>query len=1038
MQAGDKVRLIANPGRVGILSSETDGPAHRQRVLVHFLDGDEQFVLAGSLEKVEKSASGPYQLMASGQYGRAADLRGAITFYRLSGKLANLIYSLNTTNTQFLPYQFKPVLQFLDSPSSGILIADEVGLGKTIEAGLIWTELRARQDARRLLVLCPAMLRDKWKMELAERFGVKADIVDAAELHARLQAVKDRKHDGFALIASVQGLRPSKGWNDKDEPAQSSSAELARFLDEFELDEPLLDLTIVDEAHYLRNQETQTYKLGALLRPVTLSMVMLSATPIQLRNRDLFNLLHLLDEDAFPYEWSFDYSLTANAPIVRLRDQILAGTVDVSGYVHELDEALLGRFFEDNQQLQFLRDNPPSAEVLASARGRSELADQLDRVNPLTKVVTRTLKRDVHENRVQREPVVLRVQRTPDEKRFYDQVTDAVRDYCQSLDMSEGFMLTIPQRQMTSCMAAACAAWRSRVQELAVAIDDETVFEIYGDPEESVSVKKSLGPLMRELVTIAHSVGDFQGLKDSDSKYKELLKNLQSYWRTYPGKKIVLFSFYKATLRYLAERLRMEGIDSVIVHGGMDKQEALNRFASKDAPNILLSSEVASEGVDLQFSSLLINYDLPWNPARIEQRIGRIDRIGQEESKILIWNFVYADTVDDRVYEMLDQRLNTFRQSLGSMEAVLGEKIRTLGYELLSHKLTPEQESKRIDAAGVAIETINRQQQLLESEATQLIAHGDFIQNKVKAAHELGRYIRGEDLLSFVRDFLLRHYKGTRMIAYPGTPLEFSLELSVQARVEFEEFLQQNRLQGRTAMLSTNAPRLLFENCLGKSRHGVERVTQDHPIVRFAAEQLRRVANGPAYFPVSALELSALAVNVPVGVYVYSVARWSFSGSRDIERLEYMAINLSTGLMLDGDVAESLLTNAALNGRDWIGAAGEVDAMDAARLQDQCRAELEDRFVQFREAHRREDGDRIRLMVKSLESHLQRKTQKTLERIALYQNSGNSKRMQMIPAERGRLKKETLRVEQRIAELRHRAEIKAQDGTVSSGVVRII
>ncbi len=181
------------------------------------------------------------------------------------------------TRTQFLPYQFKPVLQFLDSPSSGILIADEVGLGKTIEAGLIWTELRARQDARRLLVLCPAMLRDKWKMELAERFGVKADIVDAAELHARLQAVKDRKHEGFALIASVQGLRPSRGWNDKDEPAKSSSAELARFLDEFELDEPLLDLTIIDEAHYLRNQETQTYKLGALLRPVTLSMVMLSS-----------------------------------------------------------------------------------------------------------------------------------------------------------------------------------------------------------------------------------------------------------------------------------------------------------------------------------------------------------------------------------------------------------------------------------------------------------------------------------------------------------------------------------------------------------------------------------------------------------------------------------------------------------------------------------------------------------------------------------------------------------------------------------------
>jgi len=1038
MQPGDKVRLIANPGRVGILSSETDGPAHRQRVLVHFRDGDEQFVLAGSLEKVEKAAAGPYQLMAAGQYGRASDLRGAITFYRLSGKLANLIYSLNTTNTQFLPYQFKPVLQFLDSPSSGILIADEVGLGKTIEAGLIWTELRARQDARRLLVLCPAMLTDKWKMELADRFGVTADVVDASELRTRLESVRDRKHEGFALIASMQGLRPSRGWNDTDEPSQSSSAKLARFLDECELDEPLLDLIIIDEAHYLRNQDTQTYRLGALLRPVTLSMVMLSATPIQLRNRDLFNLLHLLDEDAFPYEWSFDQSLTANAPIVRLRDQVLAGTVDVSAYVEALNEALQGRYFEDNQQLEFLRDNAPSRETLASARGRSELADLLDRVNPLTKAVTRTLKRDVHENRVQREPVVLKVHLTAEERWFYDQVTSAVRNYCESLVMSEGFMLTIPQRQMTSCLAAACAGWRSRANEVDELGDQETAFEIYGDAEDTVSRKKNMGPLLKELVTIAHSVGDFQALQDGDSKYKELFKNLQEYWRVYPGKKIVLFSFYKATLRYLAKRLGDAGIQSVVIHGGMDKQEALTRFATKSGPNILLSSEVASEGVDLQFSSLVINYDLPWNPARIEQRIGRIDRIGQEESKILIWNFVYADTVDDRVYEMLDRRLNTFRQSLGSMEAVLGEKIRTLGYELLSHKLTPAQEKKRIDAAGVAIETINRQQQQLESEATQLIAHGDFIQNKVKAAHELGRFIRGEDLLSFVRDFLIREYEGTRLIASLGAPLEFSLELSVQARVEFSDFLQVQRLHGRTAILSATTPRLLFENCLGKSNRGVERITQDHPLVRFVADRLMHSSNGNVYFPVSALELSKHTVGLNVDVYVYTVARWSFSGSRDIERLEYMAVSLSTGRRLDGDAAESLVTKAALEGSDWVSAGGEVDAAEAAKLQDQCRAVLEERFVEFREAHRREDSDRIRLMVKSLESHLQKKKTKSDDLVSAHKCSGNPKRIRMIPAEQGRLKKETLRVDQRIAELNHRAEITSQDGAVSSGVIRVI
>lgn len=1043
MNPGDKVRLIANPGRVGVLGNETDGPPHRLRLLVNFLDGEEQFFPAGALEKVGIVPSGPYELMASGRYGRAADLRGAITFYRLSGKLANLIYSLNTTNTQFLPYQFKPVLQFLESPSSGILIADEVGLGKTIEAGLIWTELRARQDARRLLVVCPAMLREKWKMELAQRFGVAAEIVDAGELLTRLEAAQQRPQDTFALIASIQGVRPPRGWNDKDDPSMSGAARLARYLDETDFDEPVVDMVVIDEAHYLRNQDTQTYRFGALLRPVTQSMVMLSATPIQLRNRDLFNLLHLLDEDAFPFEWSFDHSLVANAPIVQLRDQVLSGTVTQLEFVAAVESALSGRFFEDNQQLEYLRSNPPGDADLESPRQRSEIADQLDRINPLTKVVTRTLKRDVHENHVQREPHIIKVRMSPVEADFYEQVTDKVRDYCATLDMAEGFMLTIPQRQMASCMAAACAGWLQKVADTSSVEITETAFEIYGDDfsssAEPIQKKKiGLGPLLQELVDIALTIGDHAALRDNDSKYSEFFANLQRYWRSNPNKKVVLFSFYRNTLYYLASRLKQDGIDSVVLHGGMDKHGALERFELTEGPDILLSSEVASEGVDLQFSSLLINYDLPWNPAKIEQRIGRIDRIGQAESKIFIWNLVYENTVDDRVCERLLERLNTFKQALGSMEAVLGDEIRSLGYYLLSHKLSAEQEQKRIDQARVAIETVNRQQEQLESEATKLIAHGDFIQNKVKAANELGRYIRGEDLLNFVKDFLDRQYEGSRLIASATSPDEYSLSLSVQARIDFSDFIQFNKLHARTALLLSTPPKLIFENKLGKVRRGVEQIAQDHPIVKFVADKLKAFGQGPIYFPVSAMEIAETEVKVSPGAYVYVVARWSFSGSREIERLEYMVFSLSAKSFLEGEAAESLVNMAALQGRDWLSAPAEVQAQEAAMHQDRCRAELEEQFLAFRDSHKREDADRIRMMVRSLEHHLENKRKKSLERIAGYEVSGNPKRIKMIPAERGRIKKETLRVEQRIAELRLRAETKAQDSVVSSGLIKVV
>jgi SNF2 family DNA or RNA helicase len=313
VKPGDKVRVRDNPSRVGTLSSEPPvGSGSRRRVLVNFADG-EDFVLEAALEVVQRETKDPFELMRHGEYGHVRDLRGAITYYRLSGKLANLIYSLNTTNTQFLPYQFKPVLQFLDSPSRGIVIADEVGLGKTIEAGLIWTELRARQNARRLLVVCPAMLRNKWQDELGNRFGVRAEVVDAAGLLEKLQLAKERPHEEFALVVSMQGMRPPAAWNDDKDPSTAASAQLARFLQD---SDPLLDLVVVDEAHYLRNSDTQTHRFATLLRPVTDGLILLSATPIQMRSTDLFNLLHLLDEDSFPYEWTYDDSVRANAPIV--------------------------------------------------------------------------------------------------------------------------------------------------------------------------------------------------------------------------------------------------------------------------------------------------------------------------------------------------------------------------------------------------------------------------------------------------------------------------------------------------------------------------------------------------------------------------------------------------------------------------------------------------------------------------------------------------------------------------------------------------
>ncbi len=245
-KAGQRVRLKSAPDRTGILTGESMSRADRVRLQLDFNPGKE-FKLVSELELVDVETI--ESLLELKKYGRLHNMRSLLTHARLSGRLADVIYSMEATNTEFLPYQFKPVLNFLDSPSQGILIADEVGLGKTIEAGLIWTELKARFDAGRLLIVCPAMLCQKWKDELITRFGVNAELCNAHELLVRLKDSTARSNRNFAIICSMQGIRPPRGWDDRDNELNTGAAKLALFLEEQSVESSLLDCVIVDEAH---------------------------------------------------------------------------------------------------------------------------------------------------------------------------------------------------------------------------------------------------------------------------------------------------------------------------------------------------------------------------------------------------------------------------------------------------------------------------------------------------------------------------------------------------------------------------------------------------------------------------------------------------------------------------------------------------------------------------------------------------------------------------------------------------------------------
>jgi len=1025
--AGSSVRLIGDPGRTGTLTGVKRERAGRVRWQVKFSDGT-SFQLAEALELVGSEDSDPVELFSKGKFGRAKELRGNLTYIRLNGRLANLIYSMETTNTDFYPYQFKPVLDFLDSPSNGLLIADEVGLGKTIEAGLIWTELRSRYNTRRLLILCPAMLREKWQNELQLRFGINADILDSGDVLKKLKSYRSGTINEFAIIASMQGMRPRRGWDDDDEPAGGSASELSRYLKESALDDPFFDLLIIDEAHYMRNPESMTSKLGRILRDVSDHAILLSATPVNLKSMDLYHLLNLVDQDSFNQPNIFDEVMMANAPLISARECVLRGNINRNELIELLIEATNHPLLHKNRQLKELIEELPDTGQLQDYEYRTNLSGRLEKMNLLGHAVTRTRKREVTEWRVVREPIAEYVPLSEVEREFYNNITELVLKYCASNDVKEGFLLVTPQRQLASSMPAALRNWQKKK------FDMDMLYEDVGEDEI-----EEPGPLIGTLMDEAHKLGDLQLLWDNDSKYVRLKQMLKSYLREHPNEKIILFSYFKPTLWYLQERLREDGIEGAVLVGGMgiDKQQYIEDFKSSPNQSVLLSSEVASEGVDLQFSRVLINYDLPWNPMRVEQRIGRIDRLGQNSPKITIWNLFYENTIDARIYDRLFDRLGIFENTLGGLEAVLGEKIRQLTNKLLSEHLTEEQEIERIEQTAQALANLKSKEEELEEQAGNLIAHGGYILNQVKAAKELNRCISNHDLWVYIRDFMANNYPGCHFQQVDAENLLFDVRLSPEARSDLDEFLRIEKLHGKTRLAITESRpvRCEFKNKVSAT-FGTkpEYISQFHPLVRFASHQIRET--GTKYYPVISVKLDAGKINeIEKGDYVFHIERWSVQGVRDIEQLCFLAKQVGPdGSYLSRDESEKLVTTAAMYGEDWLSSSNELDTKSTSEELEECIDEAAQLYKEYIKQISTENEDRASFQHEALIRHRDRQI-RTQEEVR--QKHLDHGRPGLVKMTDGKIRSIQENVQKKLVDIEKRRVIRHNQMEVCMGLIRV-
>lgn len=1028
MNAGDRVRLTADPGKTGVLTGEKRLIGSQTYLQVAFPEKTE-YKLIHLLEVVPDQPDDIFRLIQESRFGRARDLRGSITHIRLSGRIANLIYSLNTTNTDYYPHQFKPVLNFLQSPSGSMLIADEVGLGKTIEAGLIWTELRSRFDYRRLVVVCPAMLRDKWKLELENKFGLTATIVNRKEMLEALKTSQDNPYQEIALIGSYQGLRPARGWREDDE-VENPQNDLADFLLRSEEENPLIDLLVMDEAHYMRNPYQPTSDLGDLFNGVSAHSLLLSATPIHLRNRDLYQLMHLIDPETFQREADFEDILTANQPIVEALSQVLQGQVSVQDYLDQLRRANESPLLTGNRQLNVLLNNPPTEEELVSVENRVAIANELENINILGRAITRTRKRDVIENRVLRDPHRLHVEMNSYEAEFYDNVTDLVRRYAMEHSQLENFLMVTPQRQVSSSMAAALRSWKERYDEMMAVAYEDLGFD--GNQGE-------IGPLVREFMMQAESLGDLEKLIEEDSKYNKLRELLTMHFKETPNEKVILFAYFKPTLRYLYDRLVGEGFVPVILSGDSkrSKTDIIESFRLSKTDQILLSTEVASEGVDLQFSRFMVNYDLPWNPMRVEQRIGRIDRIGQKAPKITIFNLFYQNTIDDRIYTRLFERLDIFRQALGDMEAVLGREIQKLTSELICEKLSPEQEEDMIKQTEIAVETLRKEEERLEENASSLIAHGEYILRQVTAARDMERTIGSQELVRYTQDFFYKHYKGSRFTqVHTSGDLLFDVELSPEAIFALQKYMRDNSLGlgSRFALANVTKIRCLFSNKVGgHESQKIERVNQWHSLVRFVADAIR--SREEVFYPIVAVSVSSqVDSRMNPGEYFFFIAHWSTVGVRNIDHLFYQAINIETGEELSQDDSERLLTYASLHGSDKQIAVGDERTMIWSNLLDRCIVTAEGEFQKYVERLQRENDDRADIQRRSLERHREIQIARLREEIDRLEQQGKDKGAKL---RRGKIDKLTHRVEQRILEIEENRNLRPDSSMVNAGIISV-
>lgn len=559
-----------------------------------------------------------------------------------------------------LPHQIRALSRALSGDRVRYLLADEVGLGKTIEAGLILRELKLRGRVRRCLIVVPKGLATQWVAEMRTHFGEEFRLLIPSDFAAYRRLVGDRNlwqqfDQVVCPMDSVKPVERRRGWSKE----QVSEYNRERFED---LISAGWDLVIVDEAHRLGGSTEQVarYKLGEGLSDAAPYMLLLSATPHQGKSDGFFRLVSLLDDRAFP----------EMASVTRER---------IQPYVIRTEKR-----------------------AAVDPQGRPLFKPRNTRLSPVT------WEEHHHGQRL-----------------LYRAVTNYVRDgYNQALREKKsyiGFLMLLMQRLVTSSTRAIRVTLERRLAALRAPEEQLTLFPVLSEEEwTELDGQEQLDALLGARVkALKNERAEVELLLDAarhtetagaDAKAEALLELIYRLQQEEgdPGLKVLIFTEFVPTQEMLREFLEGRGFAVVCLNGSMDleeRQRAQEAFAG--GAQILVSTDAGGEGLNLQFCHAVVNYDIPWNPMRLEQRIGRVDRIGQGHPVRAI-NFLLRDSVEYRVIEVLEKKLAVILKEFGVDKvgdvldsAQAGQLFEDLQVDALLH---PDDLDARIDSVMVRVQ----------------------------------------------------------------------------------------------------------------------------------------------------------------------------------------------------------------------------------------------------------------------------------------------------------------------------------------------